>query len=44
MKILSQLLENVKNWTRNTMVEKDERLNKVKIKKAANDMAQKELL
>ena len=45
MKILrSQWLENMKNWTKKTMVEKDERLNKVKIKMSANDMAQKELL
>ena len=38
------MLENMKNWTKKTMVEKDERLNKVKIKMSANDMAQKELL
>ena len=45
MKILrSQWLENMKNWTKKTMVEKDEKLNKVKIKMPANDMAQKELL
>ena len=48
MKILrSQWLENMKNWTKKTMVEKDERLNKVnckKLKKTANDMTQKEFL
>ena len=34
----------MKNWTKKTMVEKDERLNKVKIKMFANDMAQKDIV
>ena len=44
----SQWLEKMKNWTKKTMVENDERLNKVKItkkfKKTANDMTQKKFL
>ena len=49
MKILrNQWLEKMKNQTKKTMVEKDERLNKVKIakklKKTANDMTQNEFL
>ena len=44
----SHWLEKMKNWTKKTMVEKDERLNKVKItkkfKKTANDMTQKKFL
>ena len=47
-KLRSQWLEKIKNWTKKTMVEKYERLNKVKIakklEKIANDMTQKELL
>ena len=41
-----QWLEEMKNWTKKTMVEEDERLNKVKLKKIrkdVNEVVQKEI-
>ena len=41
-----QWLEEMKNWAKKTMVEEDEKLNKVKlqkIRKGVNEMVQKEI-